>query len=91
MFINTNEKERFNGGSMSQFKELKVFVSERLLAAASEIQRAIEKTMTDYEEQTTRLKEENDRQRSFLDIILKSKFSHSEGWFVRNARYSGDF
>ncbi|XP_034401023.1 zinc finger protein 564-like isoform X3 [Cyclopterus lumpus] len=58
---------------MSQIEELKVFVSERLYAAASEIFGAVEKTITDYEETVTRLKEENDRNRSLLDIILKTK------------------
>ncbi|XP_038580169.1 zinc finger protein with KRAB and SCAN domains 5-like isoform X3 [Micropterus salmoides] len=60
---------------MSQIEELKVFVSERLNATASEIVGAIEKTITDYEEQVSRLKEENDRHRSLLDIILKAKLT----------------
>ncbi|XP_022057246.1 chorion transcription factor Cf2-like [Acanthochromis polyacanthus] len=63
---------------MSQIEELKVFVSERLHAAASEILGAIDKTMTVYEEQTSRLKEDNERHRSLLDIILKSKLVQTE-------------
>nr|XP_040045064.1 zinc-responsive transcriptional regulator ZAP1-like isoform X2 [Gasterosteus aculeatus aculeatus] len=62
---------------MSRIQDLKVFVSERLRAAASEIFGAVEKTITDYEEKCARLKEENDRNRSLLDIILKTK-SHKE-------------
>ncbi|XP_023133252.2 zinc finger protein 260-like [Amphiprion ocellaris] len=63
---------------MSQIEELKVFVSERLHAAASEILGAIDKTMTVYEEQTSRLKEDNERHRSLLDIILKSKLVQTQ-------------
>lgn len=64
---------------MSQIQRLKVFVSERLTAAASEILGAIEKTIADYEEKTSRLKEENDRHRSLLDMILKSKLTETAG------------
>lgn len=63
---------------MGQIEELKVFVSERLHAAASDILGAIEKTITDYEERASRLKEENDRHRSLLDIILKAKTPRTE-------------
>ncbi|XP_068431773.1 zinc finger protein 853-like isoform X2 [Clinocottus analis] len=63
---------------MSQMEELKVFFSERLHAAASEIFGAVEKTITDYEEKVTRLTEENDRNRSLLDIILKTKTPQKE-------------
>ncbi|XP_008293591.1 neurotrophin receptor-interacting factor 1-like [Stegastes partitus] len=65
---------------MSQIEELKVFVSERLHAAASEILGAIDKTITGYEEQTSRLKEDNERHRSLLDIILKSKLVQTEAF-----------
>ncbi|XP_051245817.1 zinc finger and SCAN domain-containing protein 5C isoform X2 [Dicentrarchus labrax] len=68
-----------NGGNMGQIEELKMFVSERLHAAASEILGAIEKTMTDYEKQASRLKEENNRHRSVLDIILKAKLPGTQG------------
>lgn len=63
---------------MNQMEELKLFVSERLKAAASEIFGAIEKTVTDYEERACRLKEDNDRHRSLLDIILKTKLPQTE-------------
>lgn len=68
---------------MSEIEELKVFVSERLYAAASEIFGVVEKTITDYEEKVTRLKEENDRNRSLLAIILKTKSPQKQGWFSR--------
>lgn len=74
------EGERTHGGKMGQIEELKLFVSERLHAVASEIVGAIEKTITDYEEQASRLREDNDRHRSLLDIILKSKIQQPEGW-----------
>ncbi|XP_068567186.1 zinc finger protein 250-like [Cebidichthys violaceus] len=63
---------------MSQMEELKLFVSERLHAAASEIFGALEKTITDYEVKVTRLKEDNERNRSLLDIILKTKSRQKE-------------
>lgn len=65
---------------MSQFEELKAFVSERLNAAASEIVGAFAKTITDFEEQNSRLKEENNRNRSLLDIILNTKSTDTKGW-----------
>ncbi|XP_042362626.1 zinc finger protein 568-like isoform X2 [Plectropomus leopardus] len=64
---------------MGQIEELKLFVSERLHAAASEILGAIEKSFTDYEERASRLKEENDRHRSLLDIILQAKSPQIQG------------
>ena len=57
----------------SQVEELKAFVSERLNAAASEILAAFAKTITDYEQQNSRLREENKRHGSLLDIILNTK------------------
>ncbi|XP_031178905.1 zinc finger protein 433-like isoform X1 [Sander lucioperca] len=63
---------------MSQIEELKAFVSERLHSAASEILGAIEKTITNYEEQAIRLKEDNDRHRSLLDIIIKANSPQTE-------------
>ncbi|XP_062414611.1 zinc finger protein 234-like isoform X2 [Pungitius pungitius] len=70
---------------MSQLEELKVFVSERLHAAASEIFGAVEKTITDYEEKCARLKEENDRNRSLLDIILKTKSQKKEAQPIKSS------
>ncbi|XP_053190086.1 uncharacterized protein si:ch211-10d23.5 [Scomber japonicus] len=67
-----------NGGKMSQIEELKLFVYERLQTAASEIFGAIEKTVTEYEERASRLKEDNDRHRSLIDIILKTKLPQKQ-------------
>lgn len=71
---------------MGQLEELKLFVSERLHAVASEIAGAIEKAITNYEDQASRLKEENERNRSLLDIILKSKIPQIEGWYIGATR-----
>lgn len=65
---------------MSQMDELRVFVCERLHAITTQILGAIEKTINNYEEQTTRLKEENDRQRALLDNVLKAKIPQIKGW-----------
>lgn len=54
-------------------------VSERLNAFTSEIVGVIEKTLSDYEAQASRLKEENDRHRCLLDIIVKAKLPETEG------------
>lgn len=81
------EKTRHPGKKMSQLEELKSFVSERLNAVATEIVGAIEKTITDYEEQAFRLREENERHRSLLDIILRTKLPpQPEGWSSRHTR-----
>ncbi|XP_029975955.1 zinc finger protein 429-like isoform X2 [Salarias fasciatus] len=53
-------------------ESLKEFISQRLHAAAAEILGAVVKNVSDLEEQTVRLKEENQRLRSLLDIIVKS-------------------
>ncbi|XP_074469776.1 uncharacterized protein LOC141754546 [Sebastes fasciatus] len=63
---------------MSQLEELQVFVRERLHAATSDILGAVVKAVTDYEEQAVRLKEENHRNRSLLDIILKAQATLTE-------------
>ncbi|XP_073319225.1 uncharacterized protein [Pagrus major] len=69
---------------MGQIDELKVFVSERLNAFTAEILGAIEKTLSDYEVQASRLKEENDRHRCLLDIIVKAKLPETEAQAVKN-------
>ncbi|XP_077405104.1 uncharacterized protein LOC144037460 isoform X3 [Vanacampus margaritifer] len=56
---------------MGQLEELKAFISERLKAVASELLGAVDKTVTEYEEQARRLKEENCRHCSILDLLIK--------------------
>ncbi|XP_036950086.1 oocyte zinc finger protein XlCOF28-like isoform X1 [Acanthopagrus latus] len=59
-------------------------VSERLNAFTSEIVGVIEKTLSDYEAQASRLKEENDRHRCLLDIIVKAKLPETEAQAAKN-------
>ncbi|KAM9737260.1 uncharacterized protein ACNS7B_013015 isoform 1-T1 [Menidia menidia] len=58
---------------MGQIEELRMLVSARLNAVTSEIFEVVSKIVANYEEQASRLKEENERHRSLLDIILKTK------------------
>lgn len=76
-----------SGVKMNQMEELKLFVSKRLEAAASEILGAIEKTIAGYEEQASNLKEENGRNRSLLDIIIQSNIAPTPGWCLELHRW----
>ncbi|CAB1354042.1 unnamed protein product, partial [Coregonus sp. 'balchen'] len=49
---------------------LQLFVSERLRAVATEIFGAVEKTITEYQEEISRSKEDNDRLRALFDIAF---------------------
>ncbi|XP_054914838.1 neurotrophin receptor-interacting factor homolog [Poeciliopsis prolifica] len=69
---------------MSQLEELKLFVAGRLRTATSEILGAIDKTIEMYEQEVTRLKEENKRHSSLLEIILKKKLPKRQGCHVTN-------
>ncbi|KAM8841329.1 uncharacterized protein AB9W97_001692 isoform 2-T2 [Spinachia spinachia] len=71
---------------MSRVQDLKAFVSERLHAAASEIFGVVEKTISDYEEKCARLKEENDRNRSLLDVILKTRSQRKEAQPIKSSQ-----
>lgn len=64
---------------MSQLEELKLFVAGRLRTATSEILDVIDKTIEAYEQEVTRLKEENKRHSSLLEIILKKKLPKKQG------------
>ena len=55
---------------------LRVFVTERLTAAAEEILQVFERTIEKYEEEASRSKQENDRLRGLLQ-----EFSHHRGLF----------
>lgn len=59
-------------GVSGQFEALRILVSERLSAITTEIVAAIAKTFIEYEAQAVRLKEENDRHRSLLDVLVNS-------------------
>ncbi|XP_019909203.3 uncharacterized protein LOC105030828 isoform X2 [Esox lucius] len=56
---------------MSKIELLKVFLNQRLSAAAEEIFGAVEQTIADYHEECSRTKEENDRLLKLLDDVLK--------------------
>ncbi|XP_038144582.1 uncharacterized protein LOC119785828 [Cyprinodon tularosa] len=58
---------------MSEVEKLKSFVAARLNEAASEIMAAFARTLLDYEKEVARLKEENMRHSSLVEIILKKK------------------
>ncbi|XP_059205835.1 zinc finger protein 135-like [Centropristis striata] len=55
---------------MSKNQMLRVFVSQRLTAAAEEIFGLFERTIAEYEEQLCRSKEKNERQQKLLDAVL---------------------
>lgn len=59
-------------GATGQIEELTLLVSERLSAIAAEIVAAIARTVAEYEARAVRLREENERHRSLLDVILKT-------------------
>ncbi|CAB1341344.1 unnamed protein product [Coregonus sp. 'balchen'] len=56
---------------MAKISLLRVLLNERLTAAADEIFGAVEKTVAEYQEEITRSKEENEKLRKLLDIVLK--------------------
>lgn len=64
---------------MGQLEELKLFIYQRLHAVTSEILGAIEKAITDCEDQASRLKEEICHHRPLFDIIVKSSIPQTEG------------
>ncbi|KAM4724821.1 uncharacterized protein FYW61_013117 isoform 2-T2 [Anableps anableps] len=70
---------------MSQLEELKLFVAERLRAATSEILAVMDKTVGIYDKEVTRLKEENKRHSSLLEIILNKKLPKKQGCHVTNS------
>uniref|UniRef100_A0A3Q3XIJ5 C2H2-type domain-containing protein n=1 Tax=Mola mola TaxID=94237 RepID=A0A3Q3XIJ5_MOLML len=62
---------------MAKVRMLRVFVEERLTAAAQEILGLFERTITEYEEELSRSKEEKERQRELLDLQLLKISSNS--------------
>ncbi|XP_035039061.1 sal-like protein 1 isoform X3 [Hippoglossus stenolepis] len=76
--VNVESQTKTNAENMSQMEELKSFVSERLQTAVSDVLGAFEKTLAGYEEQNSRLKDENNRYRSLLDVVLLSKLPQTK-------------
>lgn len=58
---------------MSKLQLFNAYLTERLTAAAAEISTAVERTITDYQE-------ENERLRRLLDLLTKPKF-HRAGLY----------
>ena len=56
---------------MAKIQLLRMFLNQRLTAAAEEIFGAVEKTIAEYQEEVYRSKEENGRLQRQLDIVLK--------------------
>lgn len=66
---------------MSKVEILRVLVNRRLTAAAEELFELFEGTIADYEEELSRLKRENERQRKRLDTVLNPEVRlHRAGW-----------
>ncbi|XP_071383774.1 cyclic nucleotide-gated channel beta-1-like [Centroberyx affinis] len=55
---------------MSKVQKLRALVKQRLTAAVEEIFGLFERTIAEYEEEVSRSKEQNDRQRKLLDAVL---------------------
>ncbi|XP_070296233.1 uncharacterized protein [Salvelinus sp. IW2-2015] len=56
---------------MSKMEYLRVFLNQKLIAAAEEIFGVVEETIAEYQEEVSHTKEENSRLRSMLDIRSK--------------------
>ncbi|XP_010899149.1 zinc finger protein 391-like [Esox lucius] len=56
---------------MSKIQWLRVFLNQRLTAAAEEIFGAVEKTISEYQEEVSRSREENDRLQKLLETVVK--------------------
>ena len=69
---------------MSQVETLRAAVKQRLTAAAEEIFGLFERTITEYEMELSRSKQENQRQRNLLDAVFNPRVRlHRAGWFSR--------
>lgn len=73
---------------MSKLQLLNTFLTERLTAAAVEIFGAVEKTITEYQEEISRSKEEIDRLRRQLHIVTQPKIKlHKAGLWPPTYHY----
>ncbi|XP_054461513.1 coiled-coil domain-containing protein 89-like isoform X2 [Anoplopoma fimbria] len=63
---------------------LRSLVNQRLTAPAEEISRLFERTIAEYEEELSRSKEENERQRKLLDAVFNPQLRlHRAGLFIK--------
>nr|XP_057945596.1 zinc finger protein 287-like [Doryrhamphus excisus] len=58
---------------MCQVQMLRALVNQRLTAAVEEIFVVLERTIAEYEEELSRTKEENERQRQLLDAVFRKQ------------------
>uniref|UniRef100_UPI003AAC776B uncharacterized protein n=1 Tax=Centroberyx gerrardi TaxID=166262 RepID=UPI003AAC776B len=58
---------------MSHIQLLRLFISERLTAAAEEIFEAVERTIAEYEEEATRSQQDSNHQQGLLQVDLKQE------------------
>jgi len=67
---------------MSKVQMLRRLVNQRLTAAAQEICGLFERTIAEYEEELSSLKEENERHRKLLDAVFNPEVRlQRAGWF----------
>ncbi|XP_024278185.2 uncharacterized protein LOC112251441 isoform X2 [Oncorhynchus tshawytscha] len=69
--VRTGQNNDFYSAKMAKISLLRVLLNERLTAVADEIFGAVEKTVAEYQEEIYRSKEENEKLRRLLDIVLK--------------------
>ncbi|XP_029491198.1 uncharacterized protein LOC115110025 [Oncorhynchus nerka] len=69
--VRTGQNKDFHSAKMAKISLLRVLLNERLTAVADEIFGAVEKTVAEYQEEIYRSKEENEKLRRLLDIVLK--------------------
>ncbi|XP_064844897.1 uncharacterized protein LOC135555982 [Oncorhynchus masou masou] len=69
--VRTGQNNDFHSAKMAKISLLRVLLNERLTAVADEIFGAVEKTVAEYQEEIYRSKEENEKLRRLLDIVLK--------------------
>uniref|UniRef100_A0A4W5PIE1 Uncharacterized protein n=1 Tax=Hucho hucho TaxID=62062 RepID=A0A4W5PIE1_9TELE len=69
--VPTGQNNDFHSAKMAKISLLRVLLNERLTAVADEIFGAVEKTVAEYQEEIYRSKEENEKLRRLLDIVLK--------------------
>ncbi|KAK6316346.1 hypothetical protein J4Q44_G00138700 [Coregonus suidteri] len=72
---------------MSKIQLFKVFLNQRLTAAAEEIFGAVEQTIAEYQEECSRTKEENVRLQKLLDIVIKPEIKTSSSSLSLRKRF----
>lgn len=69
---------------MSKLRILRSLVNQRLTSIEDEIFVLFERTIAEYEEEASRLKEENERLKKQVNATLNPKLRlHRTGWFMK--------